>query len=425
MSTRPVDDPCTVVLCKYQPELLVELLDRDAEVLLVLDSVGRLYESPDEALLAQCRQVYNISSFDSVSELAAVAVEIRSAYPKVSRVLNQNELSQFGAGYLRMLLGLAEDPLHHVSHRDKRLMKQLVREAGVCTAEFRSLPNAADPAAVAEVANQLSAPLIVKPAAGFGTITTVRVDDVSTLGTVAASLTFDTAHRSRHLIVEEYVPGEELCVDAIWSGGKALTFVAHRYLRPRITIMENALDGSVILMPEQHPELYERLRELHDRFNPVLGIEDGPTHLEVFERPDGELVFSEIATRWGGAWIQHMIGAYHGHSTWSLVIDAALTGRVPPLEQARPQLGGINIRPRTHGVVTALPTDEQLRAFPGMLSWHWYRQLEIGQKTRQSGPSDWFLFLILGADSAEEIEPLCIEAARTFSIETVALVDHA
>jgi hypothetical protein len=408
----------TVIVCKYQPEVLLELLDRQASVLLILDSVGRLYEYPDEALLARCQQVYNISSFDSLAELSAVAVEIRAAYPQVSWLFNQNELSQFGAGYLRTLLGLEDNPLHPVSHRDKRLMKQLVREAGVCTAEFRSVPDAADPAAVAEVASQLSPPLIVKPAAGFGTITTVRVDDIDELGKVAAGLTFDAGHRSRHLIVEEYVPGDEVCVDAIWSGGKAVTFVVHRYLRPRITILDNALDGSVILPREENPELYERLRALHDRFNPALGIKDGPTHLEVFERPDGELVFSEIASRWGGGWVQYMIGEYHGQPTWSLIVDAALTGRVPELELSKLHVGGINIRPKSHGVLTSVPTDEELRAYPGLLSWHWYRPWQVGQKTRQSGPSDWYLFLIFGAETAEELEELCVQGASHFTIET-------
>ncbi|MEO6701180.1 MAG: hypothetical protein ABI140_11945, partial [Jatrophihabitantaceae bacterium] len=121
MNANPVDRPGPVVLCKYQQDLLTALLDRHAEVCLVLDSVDRLYESPDQALLARCAQVYNISSFDSLSELSAVAVELRSSWPAITRVFNQNELSQFGAGYLQLLLGMADDPLHHVSHRDKRL----------------------------------------------------------------------------------------------------------------------------------------------------------------------------------------------------------------------------------------------------------------------------------------------------------------
>jgi len=420
MNARPADRRGTVVVCKYQPEFLVELLDRHADVCLVLDSVDRLYEFPDQALLARCRKVYNISSFDSLSELSAVAVELRVACPAITRVFNQNELSQFGAGYLQLLLGLADDPLHHVSHRDKRLMKQLVRDAGVPTAEFRSLPDATDPAALTRVARELAAPLIVKPASGFGSNTTVRVEDPATLGEAATSLTFDTSQRSRHLIVEEYVTGDEVCVDAIWSDGRPLTFVVHRYLRPRMTVLDNALDGSVVLPPEENAELYERLRDMHTRMNPALGIKDGPSHLEVFERADGELVFSEIASRAGGGWIQYMIGAYHGHSTWSLAAEAALTGVVPPLHRARPHIGGINIRPSAPGVITELPTDDELRDFPGMISWRWYRRRQVGDLARLVGPSDWYLFLILGADTAADVLDRCVQAARTFSIQTEA-----
>jgi hypothetical protein len=420
MDARPADRRATVVVCKYQPELLVVLLDLHADVCLILDSVDRLYESPDQAVLARCRTVYNISSFDSLSDLSAVAVDLRTACPVITRVFNQNELSQFGAGYLQLLLGLAGDPLHHVSHRDKRLMKQLVRDAGVRTAEFRSLPDAADPVALARIAKELAPPLIVKPASGFGTNTTVRVDDAATLGAAATSLTFDTSQRSRQLIVEEYVTGEEMCVDAIWSEGTALTFVVHRYLRPRMTVLDNALDGSVILPEEDNPELYKRLRDLHARINPALGISNGLSHLEVFERPDGELVFSEIATRAGGGWIQYMIGAYHGHSTWSLVAEAALTGTVAPLHRACPHVGGINIRPSAPGVITELPTDAELSSFPGMISWRWYRPRKIGDLARLVGPSDWYLFLVLGADTAAGVFDRCVAAAGTFTIQTEA-----
>jgi hypothetical protein len=418
MNARHGDDRGTLVVCKYQPELLTALLERHAEVCLVLDSVDRLYESPDPALLARCRKIYNIGSFDSLAELSAVAVGLRSSCPPVTRVFNLNELSQFGAGYLQLLLGLAANPLHHVSHRDKRLMKELVRDAGVPTAEFRSLPDATDAEAVAAVGRGLVAPLIVKPAAGFGSNTTVRVDDPADLGTAATSLTFDTAQRSRQLIVEEYVTGEELCVDAIWSAGKALTFVVHRYLRPRMTVLDNALDGSVVLPPEEHPELYRRLRAMHERINPALGIVDGPSHLEVFERPDGELLFSEIATRPGGGWIQYMIGAFHGHSTWSLVADAALTASVPPLVRACPQIGGIHIRPSVPGRLAGLPSDEELRAFPGMISWQWYRRRRLGERAKLIGPSDWYLFLVLGADTAADVVDRCVQAARGFTIQT-------
>jgi hypothetical protein len=415
--------PRTVVVCRFQPELLAALLDhparaaREVDVCLVLERADVRYESPDPRLLARCRKVYTVGSLDSLAEVSAVAVDLRQTCPPVVRVCNQNELSQFGAGYLRMLVqGTPADPAHHVAHRDKRLMKELVRDTGVTVTRFRSLADARDEAATAVVGKELTAPLIVKPAAGFGAGATVRVDEAAGLDAAATGLRFDPAQRSRHLIVEEFVPGEEVCVDAIWSGGRAETFVVHRYLRPRITVLENALDGSVILAPEEHPELYDRLRQMHARINPALGIVDGPTHLEVFLRPDGELVFSEIASRGGGAWVQPMLGAYHGRSTWSLIADTVLTGSVPPLVRSRPHVGGISIRPTVPGVITSAPTDAELRAFPGTITWH--RQRQIGERARLTGPSDWYFFLVLGADSAAELDEICVRAARTFTMHT-------
>lgn len=418
MNAKPVDGPGAVVVCKYQPELLVALLDQHADVFLVLDGIDRRLSAPDQELLDRCRRVYAISSFDSLSELSIVAVDVRSA-GEVIAVLNNDEVSQFGAGYLKLLFGIAADPLHPVAHRDKRLMKQLVRAAGVPTADFRSLPDAADSTVVASIARELSAPLIVKPAAGFGASTTVKVDDAGDLGTVARNLTFDTLQRSRQLIVEEYVPGAELAVDAIWSGGKALTFVVYQYLRPRMNVQDNLLDGCTILPEEDRPELYDRIREMHARVNSALGIENGLSHLELFERPDGELIFSEVASRPGGGWAQQMIGAYHGHSTESLTASAVLTGTVPPCQRARPHVGAVSIRPATHGVITAMPTDDELRRHPAVLGWR--RCREVGERARLNTPSDFYLFVILGADTAEGIVEACVEATRTFTIETEAV----
>lgn len=418
MTPRPADSQHTVVVCNYRPEILAALFDQHVEVCLVLDRVDQRYRSLDQRLLDQCARVYRISGFDSLAELSAVAVDLRSSGRVVTEVFSNDELSQSAVGYLKLLLGAASNPLYHVACRDKRLMKELVRGAGVPTTEFRSLPDAADPVAVERIADELSAPLIVKPASGFGSNTTEKVEDATALGSVVAGLTFDMVQRSHQLIVEEFVTGEELCVDAVWAGQKALTFVVHRYLKPRMTVLENGLDGSLILLPEDHPELYARLSDMHARLNPALGITSGPTHLEVFERPDGELLFSEIATRPGGGWIQYMIGAAHGHSPWSLAVSAALTGTIPPLHSPRRYVGGISIRPTEPGVISHMPTDEELRRHPDIITWH--RRRQVGERARCSGPSDWYMFLIFGAESERELVDTCVEAARNFTVQTTA-----
>jgi hypothetical protein len=406
----------TIVVCKYQPELLRALLDFGASVYLVLDRLDRFNDGPDEQLVRRCRKVYHVSSFDSLEELSSVAVDVQLAGPAVDLVVSQHELSQFGAGYLGLLLGTGTDPLAHVSHRDKRLMKQRVRAAGVTTARFASVPDQHDEAAVAVAPGQLGWPLIVKPAAGYGSMNTLKVADQAAFAKVVADFKFEALIKSRHLIVEEFIPGDELAVDAIWSAGEELTLVVHRYHQPRMTITETSMDGLRVLRAEDHPQVYERIRAMHVRVNAALGILNGATHMELFVRPDGELIFSEIATRVGGAWHPAVLSAYHGRSIWHLLAEAALTGTCPKAKPVHPYLATVSLRPARAGTITEMPTDAELAALAGVVSWERVRQ--VGQKARLSHPSDHYLHVVLGAESEAALEERCRLAFEHLVIRT-------
>ncbi len=419
------DERRRILFCKWQPDLLGALLDLGAEIHLVLDRYDVMHESPSEELLGRCRQVYRVSGFDTLEELSAIAVDLRTRGQAIDLVLSHNELSQFGAGYLELLLGLATDPLVHVSHRDKRLMKQRVRDAGVPTARFMSLPDPTDRAAVAAVGAALPMPVVVKPAAGYGAMSTLRADTPEQLAEIAANFQYAPLLRSRQLIVEEFVDGQEMCVDAIWSDGKPLTLVGHRYHVPRLAMARgggdpeaSSLDGSRVVLEEDRPEVFAQVREIHERINGALGIHDGATHMEVFIRPDGEVLFSEIGTRVGGAWTPELLTAHLGHSIWRLVAQATLSGTIPPQERAHRYIGTVHVRPAKPGVITTYPTEAELAEFPGVIDWHVFRK--VGDKARLSHPSEWYLFVVFGAETTEEIDELRVRVADRFAIETVA-----
>jgi hypothetical protein len=407
-----------IVLCKWQPELLSALLGFGATICLVLDRYDKMGEKPDEALLDRCRKVYHVSSFDSLEELGAVAVDLFLDGFSADQVISHSELSQFGAGYLELLLGTETNAFQHVSHRDKRLMKHRVREAGVRTARFWSVPDPGDRAAVsALIQGGPPLPVIVKPASGYGGMSTVRADTAAELAAVFENFTFDPLVRSRQLIVEEFIDGVELAVDAIWSDCRAVTFVVHRYHEPRLNMNEpTKLDGSRVLHPDDHPGLYERVRALHERVNRALGIRNCATHMEVFVRPSGELVFSEIGARIGGAWIPGLLSAQFGHPVWHLLAEATLFGTCQQPKPVHRNVAAVHLRPVKPGVISAFPTDAELAAFPGIVSWRQLRH--VGERARLSHPSDYYLHIVLGAESAEELEALCARAARTFTIET-------
>ncbi|MFF7279584.1 ATP-grasp domain-containing protein [Streptomyces griseorubiginosus] len=411
----------TVVLCKWQPQLITALLTLTTDLYLVLDDYDVEVHRPDADVLARMRQVYRVSHFDSIEELAAVAVDLRLRGAEGAKVISHAELSQYGAGYLDLMLGSVQDPMHHVAFRDKRLMKQRVAGAGARAAHFQSVPDASDTHAVEQAAARLAFPVVVKPASGFGTMSTVRVDLPDALPAVVEELTFEPLLRSKQLIVEEFVQGTELCVDALWADGEALTFIVHQYYANRIRLAdrgapERPLDGSQILPEEHHPVLHRRLRELHDRVNQGLGIRDGATHLEAFVQPDGDVVFSEIGTRIGGAWVPRMISAHLGYPVWTAIAEAELTGTCQDPKPPHPYVGAVHLSPERPGIITSMPEDEELAELPGVLDWQ--RLRKVGGKARLGHPSDWYLFVVLGAETQEEYDRLCHEVADRFRIET-------
>jgi hypothetical protein len=155
---------------------------------------------------------------------------------------------------------------------------------------------------------------------------------------------------------------------------------------------------------------------LHDRVNGALGIRNCATHMEVFVRPDGELVFSEIGARIGGAWIPGLLSAQFGHSVWDLLAEATLFGTCQQPKPVHRNVAAVHLRPLKAGVISAFPSDAELAAFPGIVSWRRLRR--VGERARLSHPSDYYLHIVLGAGSAAELEALCTRAARTFTIET-------
>lgn len=416
--------PEQVVVCKWDPELIGSLLDSALDVYVVLDDFDVEYENPDWELLARAARVYRVSEFDSLEEVSAVAADLWLRGVSADRIISFTEFSQFGAGYLAVLLGDSADPLRHVAYRDKRLMKQRVAAAGIRTAAWVGLPDRADQRDLAAVCDQLVFPIVVKPVSGGGAIGTFAVASAEELAPKLAALGPVPIVKSRQLIAEEFVTGRELHIDAMWDGDEPLFLVVSTYFTPRLKVLEAIaevpedglpLDGSVVINAEDAPELYRRVLDLHRKVNRALGIGRAVTHLEVFERPDGELVFSEIATRLGGGWIPALLGEATGLEIFRAVGQALVTGKLPATRPRRRHLGALHLRSTAPGRITAIPSAEEMLAVDGVLQAQPLRR--IGDTVDLSHASEWCVFLILGADTADEFDALVERVGRLFRIE--------
>ncbi|MFJ6687015.1 ATP-grasp domain-containing protein [Streptomyces werraensis] len=409
------------LLCKWHKTVLEELLNLSDNVYVILDDFDVAHMSPDQSLLEKARKVYRVSSFDSVEELAAVAVDLHLLQVRVDRIVSHTEFSQYGAGYLELLLLDVEDRWKHTAYRDKRLMKERVRVQGVPTARYLSLAGPQDSEAAERVTAEFEFPVVVKPVSGFGTMSTVRVDRPADLPSVLESYSFESLLRGQQLMVEEFVEGDEICVDAFWADGVALSFIVHSYRAPRLAVTaksrldNDGLDGALVINEADEPDLYRRMRTLHDRINAGLGIAHGATHLEVFVRPDGQIVFSEIATRVGGGMMPRMLSAYLGRDIWADLAQVVVAGECLPAKPRQPYVGAVHITGTRPGLITSMPEKADLDAHPGILDWQMLR--EPGSKITLAHPSEWCLILVLGAESAQAYEKLRQEVIERFRVE--------
>ena len=274
--------------------------------------------------------------------LAKVAAEL--ANPAFDRIETIDEPLVEPAAALREQLGVPGLPLRTAKLcRDKVAMKAFLREHQIPCAQSTAVTSSADAVAFAE---QWGYPLIVKPIAGFGSLSTFRCNDRKELDQAIGKLKPASNHP---VALEEFIEGHEGFFDTMCdAAGVRHEFASHyfpgcleantqRWISPQIAVTNSIEQGG-----------YEELRAMNRRVVDALGIRNAATHMEWFFGPKG-LKFSEIGARPAGEKIWDMYGVgneFDVYREWAL----AILGR--PGEQRpsrRYATGSIQIRPSKDG----------------------------------------------------------------------------
>lgn len=230
--------------------------------------------------------------------------------------------------------------------RDKVAMKAFLRRHEVSCAQSTS---AADRAAALAFAEQCGYPVIAKPIAGFGSLSTFRCADQKALEAALHKLQ-PTAERP--IAIEEFIEGHEGFFDTICDGdGVRHDFAAHyypgcleaaqhRWISPQIAVTNRIEQGG-----------YDELRQMNRRVVDALGLRSTATHMEWFFGPKG-LKFSEIGARPAGEkiWDMHRVGNdFDVFREWALAV-LGRKGEKPP--SRRFAVGSIQVRPSCDGRYT-------------------------------------------------------------------------
>ena len=317
-------------------------------------------------------------------------------------------------------LGLPHNRVEAVrAAADKASQRRRWAAAGVAQPAFRIVAAGASEGALEEAAAQVGYPCVVKAVSLSGSQGVLRADD----GAAAA----DAARRIRQilrvairpvdepLLVEAYIPGWELSVDGLLSGGE-LTVTAV-FDKPD-TPQGPTFDETVLLTPSRLPQpiLSEALRTA-ERAAGALGLRHGPIHAELRldtrhrgRRP----TMLELAARSIGGLCSRALRFLEGASLEQLVLANALDRHVTTQRLARPA-GVLMLPVERAGVLQAVHGRTQAAAVPGITGLS--ITIPVGQPVQPLPEGDRYLgFVFAEAATHQEVQEALRAARRRLRI---------
>lgn len=403
-----------IVCLKFPENLLCQILELESEVVLVRDAYDILNEPMSDSTRTRLCAVYEVESVDSIEELSGVFVDLELKYPKAVRaVLSGAEYGMYGAAYLRTVLGIdPREPDLAISVRDKRWMKKAFVDASIPCAQIISNYKPGD-----SVPEGMF-PVVAKPVAGTGSFNTAVLQSQAELDDFVGTEKLHPALSSHQWAVEQKLSGEEYHVDMIWRDGEIVFTSVGRYMVPRLAALESpSRNGSIILSPDVHADLYESFTDLMVKFGLQKKIVSGVTHAEFFATPDGKVYISEVATRFaGGAIPQAIYAAFEVD-----IIDAWLRVELgldleAMSEPADYRLAGwLAVSPTEDGEISHVPSEAAYRSVPGVTDV--VVKVAQGDSYRHDNPSNWCVFLTITAPNEQAFLDSCDDVYSSLPIQ--------
>jgi biotin carboxylase len=308
-------------------------------------------------------------------------------------------------------LGLTHtDPQAVAATRDKSLMRELLMGTAVRQPAFAIAHTADD---VPRKATAVGYPIVVKPTTLSGSRGVIRADADAAARQAARRI---RAFYDGPILVEEYVPGVEVAVEALARGDEGFDVLAvfdkpdqleGPYFEETIYVTPSRLPDDVVTRVSHFTALAAR----------AIGIVDGPVHAEL--RIDGTRVWLiEIAARSIGGLCSRTLRFGAGIALEELILRHALGMPIGHAERELDAAGVMMLPIPGAGVLEEVRGQEAARAVPGITG------LEItvprGRTVQPLPEGDRYLgFLFAKAADPAEVEAALREAHALLSVEIV------
>lgn len=200
---------------------------------------------------------------------------------------------------------------------DKALMKEAFVKAGVTTAEFRRVANYDEAVCAAQ---ELGLPVMLKIVDKSGSRGITKINDISFMREA-----YDYAKAATdadHMVVEKFVEGREVGIDAFVQNGKLLLMLPHDKF-----VYQSGHTGIPIghFCPmETSKRLYDNMLSETLKIISATGMDNCAINIDAFILPDERVNIIEAAGRCGATGIPEVISGYTGRDYYDCILDNAL-----------------------------------------------------------------------------------------------------
>lgn len=387
---------------------------RAADFLLAATRMGLdLVIASDGALPLGGRPVIPVSPADPAASTRRV---LARAGPVAAVVAADTQMLMLAADIAERMR-LPHNPAEAIRNAaDKARQRQRWAAAGIPQPRFEIIPAAAPPGAIRRAAAAVGFPCVVKAVSLSASQGILRADDPDAAATAASRIrqVLAAVRRpdSEALLIEEYLPGPELSIDALLTGdGLTVTAIFDKPATPDGPTFEETLLVTPSRLPA--PVLAEATATAGQAAR-ALGLTHGPVHAELRiddRHHQARPAMLELAARSIGGLCSRALRFPGGRTLEELILASALGRPVPAEGPTRDQATGVYMLPVPRaGVLRAVEGRDAAAAVPGITSLT--ITIPVGQQVRPLPDGDRYLGFILAAAATRHEVEQALTAAR-------------
>ena len=363
--------------------------------------------SPDAGLFHDIVRVTEpLATQDTVDGIEV----LKRRHGRIDRVIGILEALMVQMAEAREVHGIPGTKKHTAElFRDKNRMKDALRAAGLPVARHRLLGSVADARAFAK---EVGFPIVLKPPAGMGAKATFRVASEDALVRAVEGM---NVRPHQPVLAEEFLRGREFSMETITIGGKPQVASFSQYLPPCLEVLENPWIKWVCLLEKELDDpVYAQAKKMGFAVIEALGLDNGMTHMEWFQRSDGSLAIGEIGMRPPGANISLMTGIAHNidpYRAWArAVVDHELDA---PWHRQR-AVGCAFLRGMGQGRVARVTGIHQIQQALGNMVAE-AKLPQVGATKADSYEGDGYI--VVHDDSTDEVRRALAKIIETVNVE--------